>query len=534
MVRIPIKDDSFLKSEIVDPSAEFKAMDPFNKGWEEVRKYSGIEQNFKRRADRVFEKAQATDAYMDSANAVQGGREDAKSKAINPGTVYRNAYGLFDVITPPYNLNELANYYDTSFANHAAIDAKVENTVGLGYDFIISDKTMLKMEMSDDKNAVARARKRIERLKIELRDWLESLNDDESFTSILEKVMTDVNATGNGYIEVGRTIKGEIGYVGHIPSTTMRVRRLHDGFVQMIGNKVTYFRNFGASNPNPITADKRPNEIIHIKEYSPLNTFYGVPDVIAAMPALIGDALANQYNIDYFQNKAVPRYVVTLKGAQLSAEAEDKLFRFLQTGLKGQNHRTLYIPLPGDSDTNKVEFRMDPIENGVQEASFNDYRVRNRDDILIAHQVPLSKIGGGDASAIAAAIAQDRTFKEQVTRPEQTKLEKILNKIIREKTDILEIKFNELTLTDEVAQSQIHERYVRNKIVTPNEIREELGLPQVDGGDEMVELTSRQAADASANTRQTRQRDADRSANQSDGEATISGRNPQGEGRASQ
>ncbi len=534
LVRIPIKDDSFLKGEIFDPSAEFKAMDPFNKDWNEVRKYSGIEQNFKRRADRMFEKQQMTDAYMDSANAVQSGREDAKSKAINPGVVYRNAYGLFDVITPPYNLNELANYYDTSFANHAAIDAKVENTVGLGYDFMISQTTMMKLEDESDKGKVEKARKRIERLKIQLRDWLESLNEDESFTSVLEKVMTDVNATGNGYIEVGRTIKGEIGYVGHIPSTTMRVRRLHDGFVQMIGNKVTYFRNFGATNANPITADKRPNEIIHIKEYSPLNTFYGVPDVIAAMPALIGDSLAAQYNIDYFQNKAVPRYIVTLKGAQLSAEAEDKLFRFLQTGLKGQNHRTLYIPLPGDSDTNKVEFKMDPIENGVQEASFNDYRVRNRDDILIAHQVPLSKIGGGDASAIAAAIAQDRTFKEQVTRPEQTKLEKILNKIIREKTDILELKFNELTLTDEVAQSQIDERYVRNKIVTPNEIREKLGLPQVDGGDKMVELTARQAADATANTRQNRTRDAERTANQSDGEATTTGRNPKGEGRASQ
>jgi PBSX family phage portal protein len=534
LTRVPIKDDSFLKSEVFDPSAEFKAMDPFSKDWNEVRKYAGIEQNFKRRADRMFEKQQVSDAYMDSALATQGGREDAKSKAINPGVVYRNAYGLFDVITPPYNLNELANYYDTSFANHAAIDAKVENTVGLGYDFQVSKTTLMKLEDATDKDKLDKARKRIERLKVQLRDWLESLNDDESFTSILEKVMTDVNATGNGYIEIGRTLKGEIGYDGHIPSTTMRVRRLHDGFVQMIGNKVTYFRNFGATNPNPITGDKRPNEIIHIKEYSPLNTFYGVPDVIAAMPALIGDSLAAQYNIDYFQNKAVPRYVVTLKGAQLSADAEDKLFRFLQTGLKGQNHRTLYIPLPGDSDTNKVEFRMDPIEAGIQEASFNDYRVRNRDDILVAHQVPLSKIGGGDAAGVAAAISQDRTFKEQVTRPEQTKLEKVLNKIIREKTDVLEFKFNELTLTDEVAQSQIHERYVRNKIITPNEVRDNLGLPQFDGGDEMVEQTARQVADANANTQQNRERDAERTANQSDGEATTDGRNPKGEGRASE
>ena len=184
----------------------------------------------------------------------------------------------------------------------------------------------------------------------------------------------------------------------------MRVRRLRDGYVQIIGQKVVYFRNFGAKNANPITGDPRPNEILHYKEYSPLNTFYGIPDIMSAISSLHGDQLASQYNIDYFGNKAVPRYVVTLKGAKLSGDAEDKMFRFLQTNLKGQSHRTLYIPLPGDTDNNKVEFKMEPIENGVQEASFNQYRIRNRDDILVAHQVPLSKIGGGDASAIACLL----------------------------------------------------------------------------------------------------------------------------------
>jgi len=527
-IAIPIKWDNEI--EVENP---FKDSDPFKKNWDEIKDYNGLDINFKRRTARNLSKVQATGQYMDSALAVQSG-SGAQSKAINPGMVYRNAYGLFDVITPPYDLYELANYYDTSFANHAAIDAKVENIVGLGYDFVISDKTMMKLEAQKDAEAVSRARNRIERLKVQLRDWLEGLNQDESFTLVMEKVITDLHATGNGFIEIGRTVTGEIGYVGHIPATTIRVRRLHDGFVQVIGNKVVYFRNFGASNNNPITDDKRPNEIIHLKEYSPLNTFYGVPDVIAAMPSLLGDSLASQYNIDYFQNKAVPRYIVTLKGAQLSAESEDKLFRFLQTGLKGQSHRTLYIPLPGDSETNKVEFKMEPIENGVQEGSFSVYRKQNRDDILVAHQVPLSKLGGGDSGAIAASLAQDRTFKEQVARPAQRNIEKVLNKIIREKTDILELKFNELTLTDELAQSQILTNYVKNQIMVPNEAREVLNLPEREDGDKIVLPTARQSADANANNRQNRTRDAQRQQAQADNTATTSGRNPKGEGRSSE
>jgi PBSX family phage portal protein len=521
----------FIRAKTDSPLPEddtFTKQDPFNQSWDVIKDLQGLDANFKRRTNRVL-KGEATPAYIESSRAESTGLDGAKSKEINPGTVYRNAYGLFDVITPPWNLYELASFYDTSFANHAAIDAKVENIVGLGYEFEVSARTMLKLEASEPKTA-ENARKRIERAKIEMRDWLESLNDEDSFTTTMEKVFTDLQATGNAYLEIGRTVRGDIGYVGHIPSTTMRVRRLRDGFVQVIANKVVYFRNFGATNPNPLGTDARPNEIIHFKEYSPLNTFYGVPDIMSAIGSLHGDQLASQYNIDYFQNKATPRYVVTLKGAKLSADAEDKMFRFLQTGLKGQNHRTLYIPLPGDSENNKVEFKMEPVENGIQEASFKEYRKQNRDDILVAHQVPLSKLGGSDSSAIAAALSQDRTFKEQVARPAQRNLEKMINKIVKEKTDILDFKFNELTLTDEIAQSQIIERLVKTQVMLPNEGREILGLPQRKGGDEPFDPKPEQAANDNAN----RARDTERTNSQSDGPATVSGRNPKGEGRSSQ
>ena len=520
---------------LADKDDEFKKNDPFNKNWDFIKNLNNLDQNFKRRVARSIGKAiDPNTAYLDSANAVQSGADNTKSKAINPGTAVRNGYGLFDVITPPYNLYELANFYDTSFANHAAIDAKVENVVGLGYDFVVSSRTMLKLENVEDENSLGRARKRIERAKIEMRDWLENLNDDDSFTKIMEKIYVDVQATGNGYMEVGRKVTGEIGYIGHIPSTTMRVRRLNDGYVQIIQPAVTYFRNFGAKNQNPVTTDTRPNEVIHFKQYSPLNTFYGVPDIISALSSLLGDQLASNYNIDYFENKAVPRYIITLKGAKLSADAEDKMFRFLQTGLKGQSHRTLYIPLPGDTENNKVEFDMKPIENGVQEGSFKEYRLQNRNDILVAHQVPLSKLGGGDSGSIANALAQDRTFKEQVSRPAQNEIAKLVSKIIREKTDILELKFNELTLTDEISQSQILERYVKTQVMMPNEAREKLGLPQIKDGDTPFEMSPRQATDARANLAGNRERDSERVNNNSDSTSTVSGRNAQGEGRSSQ
>ena len=254
--------------EFDDEKNPFIDHDPFLKNWDDLKALAGLDKNFKRRSDRIVKNYDVPipnsvdltgQQYLTSAMTFRSGNDGARSKEINPGTVYRNGYGLFDVITPPWNLYELANYYDTSFANHAAIDAKVENIVGLGYDFDISKRTLMRLEDTADLTASTRAKRRIERAKVEMREWLETLNDDESFTQTLSKFYTDVQSTGNGYLEIGRTTTGEIGYVGHIPATTMRVRRLRDGYVQIIGQKVVYFRNFGAKNQNPVTGDPRPN-----------------------------------------------------------------------------------------------------------------------------------------------------------------------------------------------------------------------------------------------------------------------------------
>lgn len=485
---------------------------------EVAKSYSGLDANFKRRASR-------------SINKVFTGQDNTRSKQLLPEMDIVTAYGLYDVVVPPYNLDELAWFYENSYANHAAINAKVSNIVGLGYSFENTDSTTSKLEEAESEDQLMRAQRKLQRLKAQMTEWLEELNDEDTFSHILEKVYTDVESTGNGYIEIGRKVNGEIGYVGHIPSTTIRVRRLRDGYIQIVNQKVVYFRNFQGKDPNPVTTDPRPNELVHIKKYSPKTSYYGVPDTIASSVSMVGDNLSGRYNIDYFENKAVPRYIVTLKGAKLSSDAEDKLFRFLQSGLRGQNHRTLYIPLPGDTTDSKVEFKMDPIEAGIQEGSFEKYRKSNRDDILMAHQVPFSKVGGGAGVSIASAIASDRTFKEQVARPAQRNLEKVINKIVKEKTDILKFKLNELTLTDETTQSQIDERYLRMQVVVPNEVRERLGYPSRLGGQDPIVMGAQQRAEQTAQATGNRMRDQQRTDNASDSPSTTTGRGPGGEGR---
>ena len=491
--------------------------DAFAIDLEEIKKLHGLSPAFRRKVGREFSKSfTGIDGTATQQNLLQ--------QAVT-------GYAMFDLVQPVYNLEYLSQIYEVSTYNYAAINAKVANIVGLGHAFVETRKTNDAFDAITDERQLDRARRKLGKLRQDLMDWLDSTNDEDTFTETLIKVYTDLEATGNGFLEVSRTTNGDIGYIGHIPAKTMRVRRLRDGFIQLLYGKAVFFRNFGDTETlNPISGgEDRPNEVMHFKKYTPMNNYYGIPDVIAAQMALAGNEFSGRFNLDYFENKAVPRYIITVKGAKLSPESERKLLEFFQVGLKGKNHRSLYVPLPADTSDSKTEFKMEPIEAGVQEGSFNKYRLANRDEILLAHRVPINKIGVPEGVSLANARDADKTFKEQVCRPAQMKLEKKLNKIIEEKTDALVLKFNELTLTDEDTQSKIDERYLRMQVITPNEVRIRKGMIPLDGGDKVVELKPQAAAEQRAQAGNTRSRTQERDANSPDNSGE--GRNAKGDGR---
>ena len=88
--------------------------DPFAKSWDEMKNMRGLDQNFKRKTNRVVK------GYLEESKARPMGKDDVGRKSIN--SRQDKGYGAFDVITPPYNPVELANFYDSNFANHAAMD----------------------------------------------------------------------------------------------------------------------------------------------------------------------------------------------------------------------------------------------------------------------------------------------------------------------------------------------------------------------------------------------------------------------------
>lgn len=501
--------------------------DPFAKDFEFAKSLSGVHPN-KKRSITALAKRRQEEAMQKRYESADG---KTRSKKIEDEVI--TGYNAFEVVLPPYNLDYLAKLYELSTPHKSAVDAKVSNIVGLGYDFIPNARTKMKMDELDGEKA-DKYQKKLNRWKIELSEAIDDMNSEDTFKEVLEKVWKDYETMGNGYIEVGRSeTTGEIAYIGHLPAATIRVRRERDGFVQIIGKNAVFFRNFGKDDPDPIGQDRNPNEVIHLKKYAPSSTFYGVPDIVAAKQAVAGNKFSADFNLDYFENKAVPRHVIILKGATINPRLAKNILEFFETGLKGKNHRSLFVPLPASTNEKKVEFEIKPVEAGVQDASFNNYRKANLQEILMAHRVPINKVGLPEGVSLAVARDADKTFKEQVCGPEQDTLEKKVNKIIKEvqgDNAIFDLSLNELTLTDEATQSQIDERRIKTGTETANEQRVRRGLPSHPDGNKLVDLNAKANTLASENRAAgNRQRDSQRSAAATD--SAGNGRNPKGEGR---
>jgi PBSX family phage portal protein len=418
--------------------------------------------------------------------------EGAKSKYIDPETI--DGYALFDIVTPPYDLDTLAELYEQSSIHYAAVNARTMNTVGLGFNFDDSARAQKKLERSQDSESkFERVRNDIDRQKRKMIELFDEFSENETFIETMIKVWNDYLTVGNGYLEIGRTNAGRIGYVGHVPGTLVRVRRNRDGFIQLANTSkvnAVFFRNFqDLEGADPLGKDGSPNEMIHFKSYTPNNTYYGVPPAVPAAAAIIGDKFAKEYNIDYFENKAIPRYAIILKGAKLSQKSKDQLVNYFRQEVKGKHHGTLIIPLP-PSMGQDADIRFEKLEAGVQDSSFDKYRKSNRDEILVGNRVPAPKVGVYDNANLAVSRDADKTFKTQVVGPDQKIIEKRINRIVKEYTELVNFRFETIDLIDDDIQSRINDRYLRTEVVTPNEVREQMGIPQRTGGNEILPFPS--------------------------------------------
>lgn len=476
-------DDVFTDGDIIEPSIEVrKISDPF-KSIDVTKRNKEIKKSHAILSKRLK------------------GVDGAESKYIDPSTV--NGYELYELVAPPYDLGYLGILFEEHAILRAVVEARVMNTVGLGWTWKPTLKARKQIERASSVEERAKNLRSKHQAHIEgLNETFDAMNEEETFNDVLIRAWMDALVLGTGYIEIGRTTTNSIGFLGHVPGATVRIRKARDGFVQTTGAKEIFFRNFGDKDTkDPINGDPRPNELVPLKIYSPNNTFYGIPPSVAAISAIVGDKFAKEYNIDYFENKAIPRYAIIVKGAKLGVNAKKEILQYFRKQVKGKNHGTILIPLPSNlAATHQPEIEFKALENDIQDSSFDSYRKTNKGEIISVYRVPPTKVGVLDGANLAVSRDADKTFKVQVIAPDQVMIQKRINRIVSEFTDLFKLEFNQLDIIDEDMKSRIHDRYLRTEVLSPNEVRIEIGKEPIEGGDKVLPypVKAKMEADAKA------------------------------------
>lgn len=375
------------------------------------------------------------------------------------------------LIPPPYPTKALLTLYESNPIFWRCVNQLASDVAGLGWN----------LQLREDTKESAVELKR-------LKEFLARPNPEDSFRSILKQLLIDWGIIGWFGIEVARNNKGDIGEIYHVPAHTLKVHKLKKKYAQVRNNKKVWFKRFGEAKDISAKDGKqraglgkdKANEMIFYKNYYPKSDFYGAPNIISAVGAVVGLIGLRDYNLAFFENYGIPAGLIVLEG-EWETGSDKKVRDFLNKELKGSDnaHRTMVVTQP-----DKCKFNYQKLGVEVKEASFRLYEQQRRDDILIAYSMPPERIGIRIVGKLGGNVAKEatQTYVQGVVEPLQLDLEDIINKKLLH-SEVYELKFKNIDLRDHDALVTRLVSEVGSGMKMPNEARNELGLKPYPEGD---------------------------------------------------
>lgn len=306
--------------------------------------------------------------------------------------------GLAGLVYPPVSLSRILDLTYSNAFHTQCIALKAEMSVGLEYE----------------------APSNVERFLEEI------TGDQDTFLDLLGMVVWDWECLGNGYLEIARSRQGRIGEIYHVHGQTV--------YASVAGNRLTEYaqETDGQVLFSPFGARNGRNELFHLKRYSPLSTWYGLPEWVACLEALRLDQEKKTFYAAFFKNFAVPALAVVLEGAEFDESIEKKI----QDGfnqMKGAENafRALMLSIPFENATVKFEKLM----ADFRDMPFDKLTQATREEILAAHGVPPRLVGivtAGQLGGAGEADGQLRNFIATKVEPRTKFIERKITLLLRD------------------------------------------------------------------------------------------------------
>jgi len=219
-------------------------------------------------------------------------------------------------------------------------------------------------------------------------------------------------------------------------------------------------------------------QIIFLKIPSFLTPFRGKGISSYIVKTINLDRFLEDYANIFFYNSAVPS--VTLETDEVLDDAVAKRLRAqFESRHKGVRNSHRAAILEQGLKLNKFGFNL-------SELMMDKMDDKTRDKILAAFKVPKSIVGIIEDVNRASAQTSDYVFARRAVKPRLMMLENQLNEFFLpmfSNSEGYKFKFDDPVSKDVELDAKIHDIYLKDQVLTVNEVREEIGYGEIEGGD---------------------------------------------------
>ena len=385
-------------------------------------------------------------------------RDGISEKRTLLSTQFIATMGEHGIVAPPVNFDYVASLLNQNVYHKFCLELKRDLSVAFGVDF-------MKFKDAPDK----------------LKKFIENPNNNfgEGLEAILENSVYDMLVFNRITNEVTRSSNGQTALY-HVNARNMYLKASADlrrilsykqifGGAQVVGSDYPVYK----VGKNPYGSTMLAREF-----YDPSSDFYGVPYYMPAINAIIGNNLIEDYIGSFFENNALPYFLLIVTGQSMSPAQKTELSTQLST-LKGigNGHKALYMNFENPNVSVTIKELSRPVDE-----TFRNTKTDYRDAMATIHGVPPKILGfasggsglGGGTDSIGAL----KTLIDIVVPPVQKKICTLYNAFFEN-----EFGYNpQMTLKKANVYSDkdlaiISDLFKKGGIMTTNEARRMNSLP---------------------------------------------------------
>lgn len=284
-----------------------------------------------------------------------------------------------------------------------------------------------------------------------------------------------VNAVmGNGYARIWRdpTTMRPV-YVEHLPSACVTIDNDQRGNL--------FYRVSGAINGRSVNYDLSPGDIIHIKNLS-LDALTGLTTTFLHTD-IHGTGIAlNQYSAATLGNGAAPSLAISSEDELTWPQLKEARKNFMDQYSGSANAGVPIFLGKGQA----IEY----LSLKPHEVGFERFSSMNVADVARISKVPLDLLMVENGGTYGAGVQRSKDFLLHCLSPWIEQLQEELTRKLFWQSEQGRYSFqfdSSMYLSlDAEAQAKVYMGYVAGSIMTPNEVREKLGLPPAKGGDSLM------------------------------------------------